>query len=178
MSPQGRWRCPRQPLLPSDSIGHHPGVQFQKEGLQLAQLTFFLLLFLLAGRLVLVHTFVFPFLFLLLFLVHPGYPRSPVPARVRPGVVWGEIHRHGRLVVVGESGHELLDNVGSVVRQVVALTGVGRDVEQPDVLVGGVFVRHQDVALEVPPAAGEGREHLGMRSFQSRPLSGQTTRRL
>lgn len=122
----------------SDPIGHHSGVEFQEKRLQLAQWTF-LLLFLLGAPSFLVHTFIFPFLWLL-FLIYPGHPSSLVLAWICPGVVWWEIHRHRRLVVVGESGEQLQDNVWSLGRQVVALTWVRRDIEQPDVFVGGVFV--------------------------------------
>lgn len=146
----------------SDPVGHHPGVQLQEEGLQLAQAAFLLLLFLPAASFFLVHTFIFALL--LLLLLHPGYPGAPVLAGVCPGVVRGEVHGHGRLVVEGQAGQQLLHHVGSLLRQVVALARVGRDVEQPDVFAGGVFVRREDVALEVPPAAREGREHLQMRS--------------
>lgn len=146
----------------SDSVGHHSGVQLQEEGLQLAQ-SAFILLFLLAASFFLVHPFIFPLLFLLLLFVHPGHPGPPVPAWVRPWVVRWEIHGHGRRVVEGQSGQQLLHDVGSLVRQVAALARVGRDVEQPDVFVGGVFARRQDATLEVPPAAREGGEHLPMR---------------
>lgn len=148
----------------SDPVGHHSKlVQLQEEGLQLAQ-SAFLLLFLLAGWFFLVHTFILALRSLLLVPVHPGYPGPPVPAGVGLGVVRGEEDRHGRLVVEGQPGQQPLHHVGSLLCQVAALARVGRDVEQPDVFVGGVLVRRPDVALQVPPAAREGGQHLWGRS--------------
>ena len=143
-------------LSASDPVGHHSGVQLQEEGLQLAQPAFLPLLLLLAASFFLVDAFVFA----LLFLAHPGHPGPPVAARVCPGVVRREVHGHGGLVVEGQPGQQELHHVGPLLRQVVALARVGRDVEEPDVPAGGVLARRQHVTLQVPPAAREGGEHL------------------
>lgn len=84
-----------------------------------------------------------------------------MPAGIGSGVVGRKINRHGGLVIVGESGQQLLDHIWSLVCQVLPLARVGCDVEQPDVFVGGVFVVRQDVTFKVPPAARESGKHLG-----------------
>lgn len=143
----------------SDPVGHHPGVEFQKERLQLTQRALLLLLLLLLTVPTLfVHSLIFPLL--ILVFVHPGHPGSAVQAGVGSGVVGRKINRHGSLVVVGESGQQPLDHVRSPVGQVLPLARVGCDVEQPDVFVGGVFVVGQDVTFKVPPAARQGGQHL------------------
>lgn len=145
-------------MFASDPIGHHPGVQFVKERLQLAQAALLLLLLLLTVPAFLVHSVVFSLL-VLLFL-HPGHPGSAVPAGIGSRVVGREINLHGRFVVVGESGQQPLDHVWPPVRQVLPLARVGRDVEQPDVFVGGGFVGGRDGTFEVPPGTRESGEHL------------------
>lgn len=145
----------------SDPVGHHPRVQLQEERLELAQRAFLLLLLLVLVPTFLVHAVVLPLLVLL--FVHPGDPGAAVLAWIRPSVVGREINGHGGPVVVGESGEQLLDHIGSLVRQVLPLARVGRDVEQPHAFVGGVPVWRQDVPFEVPPAAGEAGENLGVK---------------
>lgn len=137
----------------SDPIGHQPGVQFQEERLQLAQRALRLLPLLLTVLPFLVHSVIFP-LFVLLF-VHPGDPGPAVQAGIGSRVVGRKINLHGCLVVECESGHQLLDHVWSLVCQVLPLTRVGRDVEQPDVFEGGGFGGRRDDAFEVPPATRE-----------------------
>lgn len=123
----------------SDPIGYHPCVQLQEERLQFAQPTLLLLLLLLTVPSFLVDSLIFSLLFLLL-VVHPGYPGSAVPAGIGSRVVWREVNLNGCLVVVGETGQQLLDHIRSLVGQVPPLAGVVCDVEQPDVFVGGGFV--------------------------------------
>lgn len=93
----------------SDPIGHHSGVQFQKERLQLAQPTLLLLLLLLAEPPLLVHSCVFSLLFL--FLIYPGHPGSTLLAGICSRIVGRKVHRYGGLVVVGEAGQQVLDHV-------------------------------------------------------------------
>lgn len=145
----------------SDPIGHHPGVQFQEEGLQFAQPALLLLLPLLASPALLVHTVVLVLLGLVL-LTHPGHPGPAVVAGVGPGVVGREVNLHGRPVVVGQSLQQLADHIWTLLCQVPPLAGVGRDVEQPDVFGGGRFVvrRRDEGAFQVPPGAGQSGQNL------------------
>lgn len=154
----------------SDPVGHHPGVELQEERLQLAQPTPALLLLLLAAAALFVHALILALL-LLLVLVHPRHPGAAVPAGVGPGVVGREVDGHGGAVVVGQPGQQLLHHVGPVLRQVAALARVGRDVEQPDVLVGGVLAVGQDVSLQVPPAARQGGQNLGPPDLKNKSVS-------
>lgn len=151
-----RRRC----SLSSDPIGHHPGVEFQEERLQLTQLALFVLLLLLTVPALFVHSLIFPLL--ILFFVHPGHPGSTVQAGIGSGVIGRKINRHSSLVIVGESGQQPLDHVWSLVSQVLPLARVGRDVEQPDTFVGGVLVVWRDVTFKVPPAARQSGQHLEM----------------
>lgn len=157
---KNKQRTLQKSLILSDPIGHHPSVQFQKERLQLAQPALILLLFLLTVSTFFVYSLIFSFL--VLAFVHPGYPGSAMLVGIGSGVIGRKINRHGGLVIVGESGQQLLDHVWSLVCQVLPLARVGRDVEQPDAFVGGVFVIGQDVAFKVPPAARESGKHLRM----------------
>ena len=146
----------------SDPIGHHPGVQFQEEGLQLAQPALRLLPLLLAALPFLVNPLILPLLFLI--IVHPGHPGAAVLTGVCSRVVGREVNRHGRLVVVSEPSQQLLDHIWPLVRHVLPLVRVAGDVEQPDVFVGGGFVEGREDALKVPPAAEESGEDLGTRT--------------
>lgn len=80
-------------------------------------------------------------------------------AGICPRVVRWKVNRHGRLVIVGESGHQLFHHIWSLVRQVPPLTRVGRDVEQPDIFVVGRFVERRD-DFEVPPGTRESGKYL------------------
>lgn len=146
----------------SDPIGHHPGVQFQKERLQLAQPALLLLPFLLTVPTFLVHSVILALLVLL--LVHPGHPGAAVPAGVGSRVVGRKINRHGCLVVVGEAGQQLLDHVWPLACQVPPLARVGCDVEQPDVFVGGGFVEGREDTFQVPPGTGQGGKYLRIKT--------------
>lgn len=121
--------------------------------LQFAQRTALLLPLLLTAPSFLINASILP----LLLFVGPGYPGPRVPARVGPWVIWGKVHRHGGLVVVGEAGQQLLDHVGPAVRQVLPLERVGGDVEEP----GGLWRGRGP--LQVPPATQEGGENLRIR---------------
>lgn len=144
--------------IASDPIGYHPGVQFQKERLQLAQPALLLLLFLLTVPTLLVHSVIFSLL--VLPFVHPGHPGSAVLAGIGSRVVGRKINRNGSLVVVSESCQQLLDHVWSLVRQVLPLARVGCDVEQPDVFVGGGFVERREDTFKVPPGTRESGKYL------------------
>lgn len=138
----------------SDPIGHHPGVQLQKEGLEFAQLTPRLLF---TGCAFLVHASIFPLLILLL-LLHPGYPGSVVAAGVSSWVVGWKVHRHGCLVVVGEPRQQLLDHGWPLRCQVLPLVRVGGDVEEPHGFLGR---GRREGAFKIPPLAGERGQQLG-----------------
>lgn len=149
----------------SDPVGHHPGVELQEEGLQLAQPTPALLLLLLLVTPLFVHALILAFL-LLLVLVHPRHPGAAILAGIGPRVVGREVDRHSGLVVVGQPGQQLLHHVGSLLGQVATLTRVRCDVEEPDALVGGVLAVGKDIPLQVPPAARQRGQHLWTRDLK------------
>ncbi len=144
--------------ITSDSVGHHPGVQFQKERLQLAQPALLLLLFLLTVPAFLVHSQIFSLLVLPFF--DPGYPGSIVLTGIGSWVIGREINRHGCLVVVGESGQQPLNHIWSLVCQIPPLARVSCDVEQPHVFEGGGFVERRVDTFKVPPGTRESGKYL------------------